>query len=539
MKSFNRKSLCALFMALLLVLSMCFTACGEKDPVKYEQKLEKEAVEEFAAELADVYDEYISMVSVEDEVSLKTEIDIEISDTALTLIELAASAAGADIDLSFLSNISIDGESYVKDNTFATFALMIGLGDSELIGLDMITDANAGELLVGIPGILTKYISVNMGELMDASEIEGATLTAPDFSKLPEGKELEKLINKYAEIIIDGIKNVERTEGSATANGVETTCEVLKITVTEADAMAIVKSLLTEARGDKDLEAVITSVVDCIVDYAANLGEVIPSGAEVYAELCDGIDELLADLEEETIEETEEGADALIITNYVDKDDEIIGRTISLGEEELFSYIYAENKGDFGFTLSFEGQPVILGSGTAGKKMNGTFELIVEGETMLTATLKDFDVDKMEKDGYFNGTIDIGLGALAEEAGDETVSAVLGNYAIRIEMQQKDKYTASAAFGLVDAEGTYFVKLAVATSKGSGKGLERPADENIIELPIFDMDDAASETLLMELLTSIDVSVIKDRLNASPIPTEYVEVIEEYLSYIDLIKALQ
>ncbi len=542
MKFLNRKTFTALLMACLLMFSTLLTACGEKDPVKYEQELEMDLVESLTDDLIEVYDEYIDTATDSESNSARTELDIELSPEALDLIEAALAAADVEMDLSSLSNISFDSEIYVKNGEVSTYDMVLGIGENELLGFELILDSNTKEGILGLPGLLEKYIKVDVSALWDmmAEELDGEmadleTLLpeAPDLSKLPDGKTIEKLIIKYAEIIINGINKVERTEATVTANGVEAPCDMLTITVTQSDARAVAKAFLTEARSDKELEEALLAFVDAYADYLSNaIGEEIPLGAELYSEMCKGIDGLLAELEETEVSESDS---AIVITNYVDKDDEIIGRALSLDGEELAAYAYAENDGSFGFELRVDGEKYVVGSGTTGKLLNGRFDVVAEG-IELTLSVKDFDLNNFKKNGLLNGTFEFDLGALFESMGDDSL-AVLGNSTIiRVEIEQKNEESIRLVYGLADAEGTYFIKASVVTSEGSGEPLERPADENIIVLSVDDLtNEEAAQSLVMELLGSLDIEGIKEILKSIPLPEEYASEVDQVIALLEML----
>ena len=555
MKLFRRNAVLAVLMALLLVLGSLLSACGKKDPVKHMQYVEEKAVEEFAEDLANILDEYDEVSSKLDSGSVSAEIDVDISDAALSMLEVMASASGAEIDLSWLSNIGLEVEGYLGSELVA-YNLMLGLGESDLIGLDLVTDVETMTVYIGIPELVKKYLAVDVDAAMNSDPSldldddmfsQFQTMTQPQppfFVATPDGKVLEKLINKYMSIVIGGLKRVERTEGTAIANGVEAACDVLKVTVTEADAIAIAENVLTEVKGDKDFKEMFVALADSYIAYMNSLGGIsateFQSGEEGYKGLCALIDDTLVTLAEEKAEiadATEEEAlsEAVILETYVNKKDEIIGRRIFAEGEEFFSYFYVENKKDFNLELAVEGEQLLRGNGTTGKKMNGTFTLVQDGEDALVLTVKDLDLDLIE-DGYINGTFDIDAAAIAENIDDDTVSAILDNYTFRLVCEQGDGSTGKLALSLLDANGADFVKITVASKIGKGKAPSLPAAENVITISP-EMDEAQAEQLGMELLTSIDVEAIKDRLNSSPIPKEYVELIEQYLAYIDLLVA--
>ena len=517
MKFLNKKMLMALLMACVLIFSTLLTACGETDPVKYEQKLEKSSVETAAAIFAEAYDEYISAANKSKAESVNMAIDIDIAQSAIDLIESLVAASGVELDLSALSNISIDGEMYAEPNKLTTADLSVGLGDTELFGIDAIVNIETNEFLMGLPGILTKYMKIDMAAIESSMAVAGvAPAEAVDLSKLPDGKTVEALINKYAAIIIDGIKTVERTEGKAVANGVELDCDILTVTVTQEEVKEISKTLLTEARNDKELEAVVVA-----------LGEFADDDT-LYPDMCTHIDEMLTELESYSTE----GESPLVVSNYVYKN-KIIGRAFTSDGEEQIAYIYAENKDGFGFELRVVGEQLIVGKGTDNKKFNGDFYIYADDNVELRISVKDLEFS-LKNGGTVEGIIEIDLSALLETAG-ESLSFLGNSSVLRMEIAQKGRYDASVVYGLADTEGTYLVKLSAKTSKGSGEVLERPADENIIVIPVADMDEAGAQAFAMELVGCLDIESIKGILDKLPIPTEYASQIDQVLMLLEML----
>lgn len=509
----------AVVMALMLVVSLAFGACGKKTystPVEYVCHVENEAIMTSVEKLSAVYDNVVTN-SIKEGVGGKTSIDIELSEGLLSMLQLAAG-----VDLSWLSNISIDGNSFVNSDTMA-LNLMLGLGGSDLIGLDFLMDSAEGMIYLTIPDILSKYLSIDLDMMMEESGVDLASMKGISFDGLPSGKVIEKLAAKYLNIILDGVKVAEKTAGKLNANGVEENCSVVKITITEKNAMDIAKSVLEAAKNDDDLKNVIVKFGDWVTeDSSKDYGEAMSGGEVIYDEFIAAVDELLNEAATETYADDATDSDNIIvITDYVNGDDEIIGRTIADGNgDEMFSYGYAENGKNFGFELSVEGVDYILGNGTVAGKMNGEFSLVEDGVSYLTVEVKDLDLVKLDK-GLVNGTFDLKIDELPIDDDSNMLASVLAIYNIRLTVEQSSKNDGKISIGLVNGD-EYFIKVSVESSVEKMAEPAMPSAENTI---VFSEDiDAA------ELLGSINFNTLLERIENLPIPEEYISLIGEYIA---------
>ena len=135
-------------------------------------------------------------------------------------------------------------------------------------------------------------------------------------------------------------------------------------------------------------------------------------GEAYYDSFVESLDNAIIEIEEYgALEELEAEMDV-----WVDKDGEIIGRTLTVSDSEktmeVFNYQTVREKDKFACVLSFGdpaseyGDYVLLeGNGSIKKDLaDGTFTLESYGASLMEFTLSNYDL-KSAKEGYFNGTL--------------------------------------------------------------------------------------------------------------------------------------
>lgn len=517
-KNFKKTRICALVLALMMLLTLALGSClqqPEKSPTEYMRRVEGKALKGFVSSMTDLYKD-AELPDYKKGFGGKETIELELSESAIDMIEALAEG----IDLSWLTKIGIDADVYMSDSVIGV-NMLTKLGGSDLIGIEFIMDMAGKNAYFTIPDILSKYLKMDTSEAFASSDADISAMFSQigDFSKLPDAKTVNSLADKYIDMFLDGVNKVERTEGTLTANGVEEKCTVLKITVTETDARAICKKILESAKNDTELKSVIASLCDWYVDIMAIADETWDlSGEELCTEFYDNIDYMLEDIAENDSEALED-EEAIIITDYINGKDEIIGRTISDEDEDLLFYGTATGKDGFGFELAVEGTTLLVGKGNSDKKLNGTFTFTEEGTDYATVTLKDIDMKKLEK-GSLSGIVDIKIEEFPDEVPAIT-SALLSAYTIRLELDTNTKDGGKVALAIMSGESC-FAKLTFGVSFGGDYKAVAPIDGDTIEIS-EDLDASA-------LLSEVDFDALLEKLRNSTIPEEYVSLIEQYVS---------
>ena len=285
-KNFGKKRFFAAALALMLLFSFMLGSCGKKtfdDPADYFKHVEGAPIEDGIDTITSLYDVSLAFDGKLNKIGAEATADIELSEEALNMIELLAG-----VDVSWLSNIGIDTGVYMDGEVYGVDIGLL-LGESKLLSLDVICDYVSGMIYLSVPEVLTKALAINYNDAADTD----LSATVIDPSMLPEGKTLNALAKKYINMVLDGIENVERTEGKIAANGIEQNCSILTVTVTEEDAKAIAKTVLESARADEELKAVIIAFGNVIAEtsngtegsgesYYKDFQKVTPQSSNTY-----------------------------------------------------------------------------------------------------------------------------------------------------------------------------------------------------------------------------------------------------------------
>ena len=492
----TKKSTLAVLLALVLMLSAMLVSCSEKkieDPAELYKHAEMKSLDAGLDAFAQAFDEYISILKAADRsVGAATNIDINISEEALGMLGLLA-----EMDISWLSNIGIDGISYAdKDSVTCDISLL--LGESRLASLQMLMDKTDMSIYFAVPEVLTKTVKV---------ESDTTNIPLDIFEAMPSGDELTALVKRYAEIFVSGIEKVEKSDGTITANGVTESCTVVKATLTEVDAVNIVKQMTETAKTDESLKALIVDLGDALAQFP---NADVESGNELYNSFVEELEWKLEGLGE--IEHDEE-LEAFIITDYINSKNEIIGRAISNDTGEFIFYGTAKKDGSFGFELKIEEETVLYGEGKSGKTINGIFTVGDGVNDYAEITITELDKK------LTSGTIDVKLLEAPDLDGAEMLSAFLNVYSLRVSFDTSAT-KADVTLAIMNGEDE-FASITVNNELKKVEKIDVDTEDVIV------LDEELDSSALMDAL---DLSALIENMKNSPIPSEIVSILELYLA---------
>ncbi len=464
----STKKLFTSFLALLIVSLMVLGLCacgGGKAPEEQFKDIEEEAFENAMDNLSG----YLENSKTNQSLGVKVTGNVELSSTLLSL--LSASAGG--MDFSFINDAEIALQVETKDSLMsANMGLLFK--NASVISMDAIANLENGDMYLAIPELIDKYLFVSAGELSGTSL---PTVSAPTVNM--ESIDVEKLIpliEKYYGIYLDGLTNVEKSNGNFAANGVSQKCTVFKTTLTEKDCATIVKNLLTEIKIDTELKLILLDLFEAVGTTASGMD----SPESIYADMIEEIDSTLRMIDEQVFSA---GADASVndtlvtMTSYVNKD-EVIGRTIEFKADDnervgimLGSATSGKSTG-FELSVSSTSQPNMFAvRGTLNEDkglINGSFDVLTgamdpSGASKSVLVVKVSNVDKKQLDkGYFNGsiTLSMGEGLLNSIMGSGSgMAGVMGglsiaSYALRMDIASGEK-TNEVTLALLNGEVEY------------------------------------------------------------------------------------
>lgn len=335
-----------------------------------------------------------------DKAGAKLNMTLTVGDTAMDLLEQAIFDGEAPVDISFLKEINLDMDVGMNGQMEA-IQLALGLKGQHIITANLLMNMADSVIYAALPDLNDQWIKLEAGSTDMPNVITGGmsspAMLAELADALPSAETLTTVLNRYLNIALKELDNVEQSNTKLELYGLEQECTALTLKVYEADALALVKAVLNEAKDDADLKKIIEDAAKGIEDLA---GEDI--GADgAYIDFKEAITDMLADLEEITETDTE---NPIQLDTYVDKNHNIIGMKLNMdsqGERYDVMYFYSLTEGDktaFEFAIPSDVDDTddfkISGTGTKKDgKISGTYTVNVEDMEMLDVKLEDLSAE--------------------------------------------------------------------------------------------------------------------------------------------------
>ena len=480
------------------------------EPTDYAVEVEKKAAAKVAKNLATAYDTALQTTDISD-VSTQTQATIQVSDSVTAILEEVLGQEGIDLALNWIDDISLDADASMKDGKMSA-DIGVKLNGSHLLTLSAAWDLETQIMWIGIPELSNAYLEMDMEEVLgeDLSDFYPTMLQAQELysqmvEALPTGSELEDMINRYIGIILDQMKDVEKTEETVEVDGLEQKLLVMTAEFSANDILDAATALLEEARDDEQVK-------DLLVGFAEIAGEDAASIEEYYTE---GLDEMIASIDDAR-EDAPKGK-FLTLETYLDSKDNIVGRTVTVsaeGQKVKISYITVTEGDKFAFEADVADAATVTGSGTIKDgKSTGEYVLEMMGVEYLTLKTENFYTTDS---GAFSGTFALyPESALLDEMDlDSSILQLIGsNVGIQVSLDTTTE-TPSASFGIL-AGSTELISIGVSSKTGKAGSIALP------EVTVDVNDDAAGYAWLEDL----DLDTVLKNLEKTGIPSEYMDSI--------------
>ena len=500
----------------MLAITCSLLACGAKPSEKSFEK----AYDGMIDDTIDGLDAYYEKLGKYDPSNATVEYDIsvELSDELLSMLRSMTAE-----DFAWLNDLNIGYMQTWKDEKLA-MDLGLDYNGKELISGKAIMDLVAGDMYMAIPVLNSKYIKLGSDMGVDMSAL--SVLTNLDYTKIiPEQKVLENVIKRYYGIIMDNIGDVEYSETTLKVNGVSQDCVEYVVELSEKEIFAIVLNVLETIKDDEDIKDMLVSLFEYTEDmYGEDLGV---SADEAYAEFVEGVESAIDDM---LLSEGDLSNDTVLTwTSYITDKLDVLGAKIELVDEdgEVFTEInfaQAQNKEDIGVEISVSeyGYELLSIEGELtndGKVLEGTYELTVDGQSILFVDLEDVDVKKLDK-GYFNGSISIApskglIDMIGADADMAMAGLTLATMSLKFDIEQENDTDGKVTMSLMSGKSPY-ASITVAVSMSEGQNVTIPSANEAMSDP----EEWARYMNLGDLL---------DNLSESGLPDYVVEMIELYL----------
>lgn len=371
---------CTLAACLAVVLTVIFAGAQLKNfwrstfssPDSYYHAVEKESLGVTEKALVNLYDAYISPLSGKGNGTAAT-MRFELSDAGKSMLSSFLSMSGG-FSVSGFDSFEIRSAAGTIDGDKVAIDMDVRLNDEDLVKAKLSSNLSTGETYLQIPSQSSSYLDLT-------SLVKDGLLSEYSYSKtnisemlrlvregLPSAEELEQLIKRYTDILLDSIKNVEKSKETITVKGVSQSVTVLDAKVSGQDLVTML---------DKFVNA---------LEYDETAKRVYEKLAQYRGGGAPGYDEVIRMLrsEVERIGSLSNSSDGFLeLKDYVSSGGDIVGRTIQYngGYANLgFEYMMPMGDGKFAIEMSvFEGQnkqTIFEGDGTtSGGMLNGVITI--------------------------------------------------------------------------------------------------------------------------------------------------------------------
>ncbi len=381
----NMKQLFAMTLALVMLLCICLTGCKETKkivdvskmtPEEHYRYIEGESLDAMADSVTEYYGKYIGYFN---SMGSHSEVTLSVEQAGMDMLEELMMGGSGDLDMSWLSSVKITTDSQFSDNTNQV-KMAIALGNTDILSCNVITNLAKGVFYLALPELSDQALKMEIGEYA-LEQMQGLEM----LQNLPSEEVVGRIIDRYMDILLENIDEVTRSEQEVTQAGVSQDCYVLKVRIYEEDAIRIAKAVLTQARDDADIKAVIEAMGD----------QFFPGG---YTQLQESIDEALAFMEEYEIEDSEQ---YISLTTYTDKKNNVIGRRVAMPDNQgEVSYLTVTDGDGFTYKMDLAGKVSMTGSGTVKDgKTNGTYSVSVMGMEIAALEVQNFQSSEKSMTG--------------------------------------------------------------------------------------------------------------------------------------------
>ena len=476
------------------------------EPVVYLQYVEKENAAVLANDITAAYDSAMAMYYPEGS-SVDGVITLEAGDQLMTILSTALAQTGMNMDLTWVDSISLAPSVEIYENTMQV-ELGVGLNNTSVATVSAVWDMESQTVLVGIPELHSTFVE------MDAADVfgqEAATIaqtmamsrqiSAAFMEAMPEGAQLESLINKYLGIIIDQLSEAEKANETVKAGGLEQDLLVITVELSQKDILNMLSAVLEEAKDDETIE----EILDAFGDAMGEMGQPV----DLYDAFSEAMDNGLENLEY-MIDEAEKGT-FLTIETFLDNQDTIVGRAFTVemeGEELEAHYITVTEDGKFAFDAQ-AATLAVTGKGTVKDgKRSGSYTLSVEGTDYVTLELEDVaTADQLS--GTFRLIPEAAIYEMMDV--DASVSGVLDQMALALTFGGDE-----IVVGL-DMAGSNLFSFAISGESAKPRPISLPQGVSV------DDDEGG-----MKWISELDVDAVISNLEKAGVPSQYMTIIEQY-----------
>lgn len=373
-----------ILVALIVVVALNFNTWFAPDPRAQLNDALKTGV---SAAFDDLEAKPVLNLSVSEPVAMEGSMELVINDSILQAL-----AQNMDMDeevLALLKGISIEYQT-VQDDYVSSVSGTLQLQGSDIVTMQMITDAMTGGQWISFPELNSQALCLNPGYSNQISQMWETLLSSMSASKV----HLKPIALRYTELFVNGLSSVERGSETITVDGVSENLTVLKCRLTGTDAIKMLSKMLETMKTDEDIRAIVMD----LGQWAADEMDAGMTAEEIYEEFLESLDTAIQEINDLS---SSDGLDEAISFDIFLSGKKLAGLRFAIPDatyQLLFAVV--KNGSEFGVKLEF-GPMVITGSGkdNGTDGISGEFTLSAQGMEMLIVSLDDYIVSDSEVSG--------------------------------------------------------------------------------------------------------------------------------------------
>lgn len=340
------------------------------------------------AVLEPVLQEYDENLSDGNQDSLSSRAQILVKPGQQILNTLAYAVYGGEGDMSWLSEIRLDVDFAIK-NKLQKNVLGLGLGEHDILSLELITDSENKKQYLAIPELSDQAVLMDMSQTPELQSADMAKL----YDALPSGQTIKQIFDRYLDILLHGCSNVEKYTQEVTLGEITQKLTVLEAMTDEADLIEVTVKLLEQAKQDQDIKEVLEALDPWYQDMLKQSMDSYydsvdaDSSQTLYEEFIAEADAMLADLQEQ-LKNTDPDNQMTVYT-YLDDRYHIVGIKLEATDmEETVSGMALCQDGQTSVQIIM-GDTILTGSGQIDESVGGSFELFAGEDKMLDIKLEN------------------------------------------------------------------------------------------------------------------------------------------------------
>ena len=434
-------------------------------------------------------------------------------------------------DLSWLQSFGVEILLNSKDDDLQVKS-SFSLNDQKVVSPEIILDMHNKLAYLGAAELSKEYLKFDLSEKISDEDFNEAKARFEKFKKAyPDSKEVNKLIEKYLDLVFAEVKNVEKSKkAELESDDVSQKCTELTVTLSEKDLKSIIKAVCNELSKDQNAKKILKDYLSATKPNV-DADQVCERFQEKAEEVAGRIDDIEFNLEK------------VVIRLYLDKKSNVVGRIYEVqrgGEDPIIVKMIAPtDKNKSGFEISYQkGARKNSFEGTGklkGNKLSGDYTLRINDTKVLNMEVKDFDL-KALKDGNLKGHFvikpsgDLDMDQLLSAFGinNKMISSTLALVKPGLDLKlDTGKTKSSMEIAVTDSDVDIFrIVCKVSTKKNSA-----------IKTPSKTVDVTDQEAV-NKFIDSLDWDKIDKTLDKANVPSAYLDALKRYLEKSTLKKYL-